>query len=309
MRVRPGTLPKIRAELEQIARDEAEMPAPGDPRLASAQDILAGYAPDLAPRFDDAMIDRSRRHARIWADRAQFAELWMVTSDMRDAALDAARDVPPVALAGAWPSRAGVIAYDGGLPTIEVPGIVTGRPSVLRWCADDTRAYLALEARQEDLDSVAVPMGPRDLGWITLCQVAVPHDELLVLDEIGDADAVRMISLALATWILAETPTVAEQRDTTQPGPKTGHGGRRDAPRKVKVVELRRLRRAPAEKGDDTDGTGRVYRHQWVVRGHWRQQPHGPRRSLRRTTWVPSYIKGPEGTPFLPSEQVFVWRR
>lgn len=46
--------------------------------------------------------------------------------------------------------------------------------------------------------------------------------------------------------------------------------------------------------------------HQWVVRRHWRQRSVGKGRSERRTTWVPSCLKGPEGAPFLPSETVFV---
>lgn len=52
-----------------------------------------------------------------------------------------------------------------------------------------------------------------------------------------------------------------------------------------------------------------AWRRRHVVRGHWRQQAHGPRRSLRRTTWVPPHTKGPAGAPFLPTETVFVWRR
>jgi len=30
----------------------------------------------------------------------------------------------------------------------------------------------------------------------------------------------------------------------------------------------------------------------WVVRGHWRNQAHGPERSLRRMTWIEPYSKG-----------------
>jgi len=33
---------------------------------------------------------------------------------------------------------------------------------------------------------------------------------------------------------------------------------------------------------------------QFLVRGHWRQQVHGPRRSLRKTIWIQPFWKGPE---------------
>jgi hypothetical protein len=36
---------------------------------------------------------------------------------------------------------------------------------------------------------------------------------------------------------------------------------------------------------------------QWMVRGHWTHQPHGPERSLRRLQWIGPYWKGREGAP------------
>jgi hypothetical protein len=41
----------------------------------------------------------------------------------------------------------------------------------------------------------------------------------------------------------------------------------------------------------------RVYKTRWVVRGHWRNQPYGPERALRRLTWIEPHWKGPEGAP------------
>lgn len=34
----------------------------------------------------------------------------------------------------------------------------------------------------------------------------------------------------------------------------------------------------------------------FLVRGHWRSQPHGPDRALRRPQWIEPFWKGPEGT-------------
>jgi hypothetical protein len=38
---------------------------------------------------------------------------------------------------------------------------------------------------------------------------------------------------------------------------------------------------------------------QWIVRGHWRNQPHGPGRTERKRMWIQPYWKGPEDAPRL----------
>jgi len=35
----------------------------------------------------------------------------------------------------------------------------------------------------------------------------------------------------------------------------------------------------------------------WMVRGHWRLQPYGPGKSLRKPLWIDPYVKGPEDKP------------
>ena len=59
----------------------------------------------------------------------------------------------------------------------------------------------------------------------------------------------------------------------------------------------------------DADDSGRVHTHRWMVRGHWRNQQHGPNRSRRSVRWIPSYIKGPPGKPLNETERVWAWRR
>ncbi len=74
------------------------------------------------------------------------------------------------------------------------------------------------------------------------------------------------------------------------------------------VVDLRH-RYVPIDRKQDDEALGRRYRHRWVVSGHWRNQAHGPDQSLRRQTWAPSYVKGPDGALLLVTEKVNVWRR
>jgi hypothetical protein len=69
---------------------------------------------------------------------------------------------------------------------------------------------------------------------------------------------------------------------------------------RVRVVKLRR------HKGP-SDGHGDVeWHHRWIVRGHWRQQPYGPGRSLVKAVWIAPYVKGPEGAPLLSTDKVNV---
>ena len=64
--------------------------------------------------------------------------------------------------------------------------------------------------------------------------------------------------------------------------------------RRVSIIDLRRQ----DNHSGATETAAREYKHRWYVRGHWRQQPHGPAHALRRPTWIPGHTKRPRrGTP------------
>jgi hypothetical protein len=74
----------------------------------------------------------------------------------------------------------------------------------------------------------------------------------------------------------------------------------RFTPQGVQVVELRRAERAARDADDAAEpdgGSERNYSCQWVVDGHWRNQPFGPNREQRRLQWINAYVKGPDGLP------------
>jgi hypothetical protein len=67
-------------------------------------------------------------------------------------------------------------------------------------------------------------------------------------------------------------------------------------------VKIMRLRRAQAERNA---GAGSIdYSCQWVVAGHWRNQPCGPERSERRQVFIAPYVKGPEDKPLRDPSRV-----
>lgn len=76
----------------------------------------------------------------------------------------------------------------------------------------------------------------------------------------------------------------------------------------VQVVRLRRPRSEEGESGEP-DGEGRSWSHRWLVGGHWRWQPYGKGRELRRLTYIAPYVKGPADKPLRTPEKVQAWVR
>lgn len=114
------------------------------------------------------------------------------------------------------------------------------------------------------------------------------------------ADQITRYLFAALTWInqtvLAETDQHIER-----------HVGKRAAQvlqrperiRSVKVIALRRVEHTPGE--NPVASGSREWQHQWVVSGHWRNQPYGPERSAHRLVFIHPYVKGPADKPLLPA--------
>lgn len=104
-----------------------------------------------------------------------------------------------------------------------------------------------------------------------------------------------------------------KRKDPAQPTPDAS----------VRVVELRRRKYVregtpsseEAQKGIESASSGqesveKEHNHydqwQWLVAGHWRQQPYGPKRGLRRAQWIAGFVKGPDGRPMkTPKKTIF----
>jgi hypothetical protein len=77
-------------------------------------------------------------------------------------------------------------------------------------------------------------------------------------------------------------------------------------PRGVKVIQLRRMEHH-VQHGDDA--SARDYTHRWLVDGHFRQQPCGPKHTQRKLIWIDPYVKGPDDKPFLDKQRAWVVNR
>jgi hypothetical protein len=132
--------------------------------------------------------------------------------------------------------------------------------------------------------------------------------EPLPLVEVDPKLPQPVVAALASAWLLMQQPLLIDRTRERADKPTARAYTRDGLPSaEVTVVDLRR-QYTPQDRDPDA-GRGRHYKNRWIVSGHWRNQPYGPGQSLRRQTWVPSHVKGPEGAPLLSTEKVNVWRR
>ncbi|MER8197527.1 hypothetical protein ABTY00_26650 [Streptomyces microflavus] len=151
----------------------------------------------------------------------------------------------------------------------------------------------------------------RDHGGLTLGGPAlIPFSMSQYLESVGRSEMTReknlfdhLLTTVRAAWLLmrqplAENTDVLPTRAVRKRLHRIGH-----EPASVRLIELRRPR-STTGVGD----SGRGYYHQWIVRGHWRQQWH-PKRQVHRPVWIAPHVKGPEDAPLIGGEKVNVLKR
>lgn len=116
----------------------------------------------------------------------------------------------------------------------------------------------------------------------------------------GDADAHSWDRRVLSVlWHLLANPALAVPASELPPRPRrraAQRAGVRTPPAGVRLVHLSPTLRP----GGDPDGeapTPAQRSVRWWVRGHWRSQPYGPLRALRRPVWIDAHVRGPAAAP------------
>jgi hypothetical protein len=133
-------------------------------------------------------------------------------------------------------------------------------------------------------------------------------EEPLSMTELDPLLPQPVVAALASAWLLMQQPLLIDRSREHADKPTARAYARDGLPSPdVTVVDLRR-QYTPQDQDADAGG-GRHYKHRWIVSGHWRNQAHGPGLALRRQTWVPAHVKGPEGAPLLATEKVNVWRR
>ena len=116
-------------------------------------------------------------------------------------------------------------------------------------------------------------------------------------DPIADEDreqAVKVFGQIQCFWRLMSQLVM-----TPEPLPRQARRQRQRDQRidTVKVLHLRRYRHRMEHEGN---GDGIEYSHRFVVEGHWRNQPYGPRANPEyHQIWIAPFIKGPEDKPLV----------
>ncbi|MFB7359599.1 hypothetical protein [Streptomyces gardneri] len=241
-------------------------------------------------------------------------DLFWVQQDMAALAMHAGGSLAAARWATAdRPSSSGLLFWQGGIGTMDARGVsipveacawAPHETGMLLWLLMSRDRFAAEIKNRYTVPTDTVP------PLMPIYGAVLPVTAEPVSFAEDDSGLPQTIVAALAAaWLLMQQPLLID-RTTERADKTTARADTRDglsSPR-VSVVDLRR-QYAPQDQDSDTDGPGSRYRHRWVVSGHWRDQAYGPDRSLRRRTWIPAYVKGPEGAPLLATEKVNVWRR
>ncbi|MFI6496939.1 hypothetical protein [Nonomuraea typhae] len=286
-RILPRTLPKVR---DQVVRHLT------DPAGSLPVTMDRHWGPDSA---------------RQAADHLDHAALYWATGDMTALAMSAGTSLTETRWATAdRPSACGLIVWDGGIGSIDyrgapVPisattwGPLPGGCGIVLWIP---RTHIA--APDQPVREAIAPLIPCLRFVLPVTADPIPPEGL------PSAELAAITHALAASWLLMQQPKLVgrvTQRPDKAVRRSYGRAGR-ESP-EVTVIDLRHLYVPDsADAGEGQEG-GRLYKHRWVVSGHWRDQPYGPNRQLRRRQWIPSYTKGPDGAPLLVTEKVNVWRR
>jgi hypothetical protein len=131
-----------------------------------------------------------------------------------------------------------------------------------------------------------------------------------VMPDEARASMVEDRKVLAALWSLLHQQGIAStevRRPQRQAVRRTQRAGIQPELADVQVVTLRKLERTDSAPSDDH--SAREWSHRWLVAGHWRWQPYGPGRSLRRLTYVRPHVKGPADKPFHTPTRVNAWVR
>lgn len=203
----------------------------------------------------------------------------------------------------AWPDGVLLVLAE----PVELEHVITGGVNADAGLPSHTRS----EPHHEQQMVRAVAIGKRravpalfpSSGMIDACPVlwlGVDFDDVIIgryqfgfhgLPDPGRLGASSQFLLA-AVIALGHRLTVA-----TEPV-AAGRAARRRLARELDELPDLRVIRLSTNASKPEARTGTVeWSRRWMVRGHWRLQPFGPRRSLRRLQWIDAFIKGPDDKP------------
>lgn len=232
--------------------------------------------------------------------------MFYVSDDMCDLTIAAAESLPRFDFSPEdIPTPVGFVYFGRAIPGVDAAG--DDRPvQAIAWATLDDKicvfyyasvaAYWTDEFAQE-ASRYGAPLFQCGSGFI-------PFGQDLVTDEARAshifASLWRPVYVFKSACLLMQQERIADVTTVKAGAPPKPRGGRTPKRPEVRVITLRRRADTPA--GGQAE---REWRHRWIVRGHWRMQPWGPKRSRVRPVWIEPHIKGPEGAPMLGGDKVY----
>src|ERR1043165_718348 len=291
MSVKPSNLPRLRRQTRQhLADPESSI------RSGTGESNRAGL---------DALATTLDTAALFWVSQ-DMAALAMHSGGQLAAARWATADRPAPCGLLFWQDGIGHIDGHGVQVPVEACAWGPFEGGMLLWLLM-SRARLAAEVAQigryQIVEEQIPPLIP--VYGTTLPVTAEP----VSFAELDPELPQPVVAALAAAWLLMQQPLLID-RTQERPDKSTARAIARDglSVPDVTVVDLRR-QYTPQDRDPGDETGGRHYKHRWVVSGHWRNQAYGKERALRRQTWVPAHMKGPEGAPLQATEKVNVWRR
>jgi hypothetical protein len=281
--MRPQDLPELRADFRsQVASPQF---------MRYLLQVVGASAP-----FEDPEL------AADLQDLVDQADLYYVSASMTEVVCAAFASLETFTPERAdFPSPTGLVMFDGSLPKPITFG--DGCVVALRgmfWSMRRDRPEVVIFPIGDDHDADIA--GPVAYSYMMR---TVPFGEALTIKSadgrrLGHDDLLSLLETALLLMQQPMTASSVVQPDRAVRKRLQRQGQEAAA---VRVIELRRPT-SPEEPGDGT----REYHHQWIVKGHWRQQWY-PTRQVHRPVWIAPHVKGPEGAPMLGGEKVYAWKR
>lgn len=309
MEIRPADLPQLRDDIAaSIRRPEYADMLRENIRVHGNRHPTHGHltATQLA-EAEAVMLDH--------------AELFYVSEQMTDLARIASESLPDFDIQPEdVPSENGFVFFAGDLPRV-----YHGEPQL----AYRVRGYAWVDLRgkgvllhpftdRDDSLDVQIQAGIADPEWREFNRQrmarVIPMADRATWWPYGATDASygglpgsESIQLSLnavrAAWLLMAQPVSSTEDAVYDRASRRRFQRMNEEPPRVRVITLRR-----SSTSASNSESAREYHHQWIVRGHWRQQWY-PARQVHRPVWIAPHIKGPEGAPLLGGEKVYALRR
>jgi hypothetical protein len=233
-------------------------------------------------------------HREDLADQLEQGRLYWVDPTFTDLAATAAQSLHATVL------HSDLVPGDTGILAWATP---MGDAAAITWTLHDTTVRLVRYRNiGGGLDDATLQTVREDIGWL-----APMATHTLSLDTKIDPQRQPGTAIALATWLLmgqraTETPTVETDKQTRRRYARD----KRPLP-DVRLVRLRAAGQPPSSTPCSLNSVDRTATSERVwVTGHWRDQPYGPGRALRRPVYIHPFLRGPDDAPIKLSTTVRV---